>query len=201
MTDAGELKLNIGCGTSGIGGWVNLDNSPSILLSRLPLGRRIFRTPDWPRDVRRADVRKRIPFPDSSVWCIYSSHTFEHFTYEESRTVARECHRVLRPGGVLRIVVPDLGILVRDYLADSADAMASHRFISRLLLTAGLRDIVHAGAHHKQMFDARSLVHVLREVGFPTPEVSTFGSSRIAQIAEIELESRRSESLYVEATR
>jgi predicted SAM-dependent methyltransferase len=201
MIDAGELKLNIGCGTSGIEGWVNLDNSPSILLSRLPLGRRIFRTPDWPRDVRRADVRKRIPFPDSSVWCIYSSHTFEHFTYEESRTVARECHRVLRPGGVLRVVVPDLGILVRDYLADSADAMASHRFISRLLLTAGLRDIVHAGAHHKQIFDARSLVHVLREVGFPTPEVSTFGSSRIAQIAEIELESRRSESLYVEATR
>jgi hypothetical protein len=51
------------------------------------------------------------------------------------------------------------------------------------------------------MFDARSLVHMLTEVGFPTPEVSTFGSSRIAQIAEIELESRRFESLYVEATR
>jgi len=201
MTGDSELKLNIGCGTSGIEGWVNLDNSPSILLSQLPLGKRIFRTPDWPRDVRRVDVRKRIPFPDSSAWCIYSSHTFEHFTYEESRTVARECHRVLRPGGVLRIVVPDLGILVRDYLADSADPLASHRFISRLLLTAGLRDIVHAGAHHKQMFDARSLVHLLREVGFPAPEVSTFGSSRIAQIAAIELESRRSESLYVEATR
>jgi predicted SAM-dependent methyltransferase len=133
------------------------------------------------------------PIPDSSVWCIYSSHAFKHFTYKESRTVARECHRVLRPGGVLRIVVPDLGILVRDYLADRADAMASHRIISRLLLTAGLRDIVHAGAHHKQMFDARSLVHVLREVGFPTPEVSTFGSRRIAQIEELELESRRSE--------
>jgi predicted SAM-dependent methyltransferase len=201
MTDDGELKLNVGCGTSGIEGWVNLDNSPSILLSRLPLGSRIFRTPDWPRDVRRVDVRKRIPFPDSSARCIYSSHTFEHFTYEESRTVARECYRVLRPGGVLRIVVPDLGIFVRDYLADSANAMASHRFISRLLLTAGLRDVVHAGAHHKQMFDARSLVHLLSEVGFPAPEVSTFGSSRIAQIAAIELESRRSESLYVEATK
>src|SRR5215831_11591422 len=144
MSDGGELKLNIGCGTSGIEGWVNLDNSPTILLSRLPLGRRIFQTLDWPRNVRRADVRKGISFPDSSVWCIYSSHTFEHFTYEDSLTVARECHRVLRPGGVLRIVVPDLGIFVCDYLADSADGMAFHRFISRLLLTAGVRDIVHA---------------------------------------------------------
>jgi hypothetical protein len=112
MTDAAELKLNIGCGTSGIEGWVNIDNSPSILLSRLPLGNRIFRTPDWPRDVRRVDVRKRIPYPDASVARIYSSHT-----------------------------------------------------------------------------------------GFPTPEVSAFGSSRIADIAEIELESRRSESLYVEAAK
>ncbi len=67
--------------------------------------------------MRRADVRKRIPYPDASVACIYSSHTFEHFSYEESRAVARECFRVLKPGGILRIVVPDLGIMVRDYLA------------------------------------------------------------------------------------
>lgn len=201
VTGAVELKLNIGCGTSGIEGWVNIDNSPTIVLSRLPFGRRIFRTPDWPRGMRRADVRKRIPFPNSSVSCIYSSHTFEHFTYEESRAVARECFRVLRPGGILRIVVPDLGIMVRDYLAGDADPMASHRFISRLLLTASVRDIVHAGAHHKQMFDARSLAHMLQAAGFLAPECSTFGRSRIAEIAEIELESRRSESLYMEVVR
>jgi predicted SAM-dependent methyltransferase len=205
MTDGtmtvAELKLNIGCGTSGIEGWVNIDNSPSILLSRLPLGKRIFKTPDWPRDVRRADVRKRIPFGDASVACIYSSHTFEHFSYEESLAVARECFRVLQPGGILRIVVPDLGIMVRDYLGDTSDPMASHRFVSRLLLTANIRDLVHAGAHHKQMFDGRSLIHMLQEAGFATPELSTFGSSRIDEIAEIELESRRCESLYVEGAR
>jgi predicted SAM-dependent methyltransferase len=199
--DAAELKLNIGCGTSGIEGWVNIDNSPTILLSRLPFGRRIFRTPEWRGGVRRADVRKRIPFPDSSVSCIYSSHTFEHFTYEESRAVALECFRVLRVGGILRIVVPDLGLMVRDYLADSADPMASHTFVSRLLLTASVREIVHAGSHHKQMFDERSLAHLLQEAGFGAPEIMTFGSSRIAEISKIELESRRFESIYVEATK
>src|SRR5258706_701623 len=154
MAAAAELKLNIGCGTSGIEGWVNIDNSPSILLSRLPFGRRIFRTPDWPRDVRRADVRKRIPFFDASVLYIYSSHTFEHFTYDESLAVAKECFRVLQPGGILRIVVPDLGTIVRDYLADTANPKASHRFIGRLLLTSGVRDALQPGAHHKPKFDA-----------------------------------------------
>jgi SAM-dependent methyltransferase len=201
MAAAPELKLNIGCGTSGIPGWVNIDNSPTILLSRLPFGRRIFRTPDWPSDVRRADVRKRIPFSDSSVSYIYSSHTFEHFTYEESLAVAKECFRVLKSGGILRVVVPDLDNIVRDYLADTSNPKASHRFIGRLLLTGNVRDLLHPGAHHKQMFDANSLVHLLREAGFASPAVSAFGSSRIPDIAEIELESRRSESLYVESVR
>jgi hypothetical protein len=58
----GEIKLNIGCGTSVAEGWVNIDNSPTVLLSRLPFGRQVFRTPDWPRSVRRMDVRKRIAF-------------------------------------------------------------------------------------------------------------------------------------------
>lgn len=196
-----ELKLNIGCGTSGVKGWVNIDNSPTILLSRLPWGRRIFRTPDWPRDVRRMDVRKRIAFPGSSVSCIYSSHTFEHFSYEESLAVARECFRVLKPGGILRIVVPDLAIAVREYLADTADPKASHRLVGRLLLGGSVRDLLHPGAHHKQMFDERSLAHMLKEAGFATPEVREFGNSRIPDIARIELESRRSESLYVESAR
>jgi predicted SAM-dependent methyltransferase len=147
------------------------------------------------------DVRKRITFPDASVRYIYSSHTFEHFSYEDSLKVARECYRVLAPGGVLRIVVPDLGILVRDYLSDAENPRASHRFIERLLLVGGVRDVVHPGAHHKQMFDGRSLVHMLRDAGFSAPEVSAFGQSRIPRIEEIELESRRRESLYVECVK
>jgi predicted SAM-dependent methyltransferase len=197
----GEIKLNIGCGISVAEGWVNIDNSPTVLLSRLPFGRQIFRTPNWPRSVRRMDVRKRITFPDASVRYIYSSHTFEHFSYEDSLKVARECYRVLAPGGVLRIVVPDLGILVRDYLSDAENPRASHRFIERLLLVGGVRDVVHPGAHHKQMFDGRSLVHMLRDAGFSAPEVSAFGQSRIPRIEEIELESRRRESLYVECVK
>jgi predicted SAM-dependent methyltransferase len=195
-----KLKINIGCGLSGTPGWCNIDNSPTIPLSRLKLGRLLFRTPAWPKDVRRHDVKKGLPFADQSVSCIYSSHTFEHFSWAESLAVAKECFRVLRPGGVLRVVVPDLRLIAREYLRDS-DPMASHRFVDRLLLRHTIHDLFHRGAHHSQMFDESSLIALLRRAGFEQPAVSNFMQSRIADITLIELEQRKHESLYVESVR
>ncbi len=196
----GDLKINIGSGLSGAPGWYNIDNSPTILLSRIPLGRRLLRTPDWPKDVHRHDVKKGLPFADQSASYIYSSHTFEHFTWVESLRVAKECLRVLRPGGVLRIVVPDLRLIVREYLEDS-NPLASRRFLDRLALSHTFHDWVHPGANHSQLFDERSLTHLLQQAGFPHSEVSRFMESRIPDIARIELTERKSESLYVEGVK
>jgi predicted SAM-dependent methyltransferase len=145
-------------------------------------------------------VKKGLPFADQSVSCIYSSHTFEHFSWAESLAVAKECFRVLRPGGVLRVVVPDLQLIAREYLRDS-DPMASHRFVDRLLLRHTIHDLFHRGAHHSQMFDESSLIALLRQGGFEQPAVSSFMQSRIADITLVELEQRKHESLYVESVR
>ena len=193
-------RINIGSGISGAPGWFNIDNSPTVLLSRIPVVRRMSRIPRWPADVRRVDVRKGLPFEDATVSCIYSSHTFEHFTWEESLKVATECFRILLPGGVLRIVVPDLGALMRDYLRDGAP-LASHSFLHRLSLTHNIFDLLHPGSHHSQMFDEKSLIHLFLQAGFASPAVMAFGHSRIPDITEVELESRKRESLYVEAVR
>jgi SAM-dependent methyltransferase len=195
---AAPLCVNIGCGTDAPEGWYNIDNSPTIWMSRLPLVRRLFGTPVWPRSVRHHDVLKGLPFADGSVDFIYSSHTFEHFTYAQSLAVSKECFRALRRGGVLRVAVPDLEGMVRDYLAESSP-MASHRLIDRLLLRHTWRDFLHSGAHHRQMFDGRSLVAMLREAGFCDVHVSQFGYSRIPDVMRVELESRKAESVYVEA--
>jgi len=193
-----EIKINIGCGVSGVPGWVNLDNSPTILLSRLPLLKRWLAIPAWPRDVLRRDVRRGLPFPDDSVSYIYSSHTFEHFAFDESLALGKECFRVLKEGGILRVVVPDLALVVKEYLADPSD-LASHRFLDRLSIRQSLRDIVHPGSHHSQMLDARSLTCLLRRAGFAEPEVSSFRQSAMPDIEAIELDIRKRESLYVEA--
>jgi hypothetical protein len=105
---------------------------------------------------------------------------------------------VLKIGGILRIAVPDLELIVKWYLADR-EPLASHRFIDRLALGHTVQELLHPGSNHSQMFAARSLVHLLRSAGFDNPEVSRYRTSGIPEIEKIEREVRRNESLYVEA--
>ena len=70
----------------------------------------------WPPHVLGADLRRGIPFPDGEFDAVYHSHVLEHFDREGGLRLLRECHRVLQPGGCLRVVVPDLESIARGYL-------------------------------------------------------------------------------------
>ena len=131
---------------------------------------------------------------------IYSSHAFVHFSHEASLRLVRECFRVLERGGTIRIAVPDLRLIVDDYLS-SPEPNASHEFISRLMMGQTLRGFLHVGSHHSQMFDCSSLMDLLRRGGFADPRERTFRTSAIPNIESLEVESRKDESLYVEAQR
>ncbi len=91
-------KLNIGCGDHFHADWCNIDvrsTEPSVL---------------------EYDVRKGLPFDDDSFDFIYHSHVLEHLTNFDGERLMIECRRVLRPGGVLRVVVPDLETIATLYL-------------------------------------------------------------------------------------
>ncbi|WP_186774797.1 class I SAM-dependent methyltransferase [Allorhodopirellula solitaria] len=68
------------------------------------------------RAVLAANLRESFPFEDSFFDVVYSSHVLEHFTRKEANQFIQECMRILKPGGVVRIVVPDLELLCRKYL-------------------------------------------------------------------------------------
>jgi len=98
--------LNIGCGSRFHPAWINID-----LVAVSP-------------HVRQYDLRKGLPFADASLDACYSSHVLEHLTSEAAEASLREQFRALKSGGVVRVVVPDLEGIVREYvrLLEAAEA-------------------------------------------------------------------------------
>jgi len=71
------------------------------------------------------DLRRPLPFPDNTFDVVYHSHTLEHFDAEQGLQLMRECHRVLTPRGIIRVVVPDLEQIARSYVAALEEASRS----------------------------------------------------------------------------
>lgn len=70
---------------------------------------------DYPHIDHRSDIRHLPMFPDASADLLYSCHALEYFDRVEALEVLREWRRVLKPGGVLRLAVPDFEALVQVY--------------------------------------------------------------------------------------
>jgi hypothetical protein len=145
------------------------------------------------------------------VVAIYSEHAFEHLYIEsEGKPFLRECLRVLRPSGVMRIVVPDAGAYLRAY-CQAWEPLAAMRPLERT--AQGGRDtwlgdtyqtpmqlinaVFRQGTAHKYAYDGETLSLLLREVGFSRVIVQDFGIS-IDQGMASDYDARRTESLYVE---
>ncbi|GHV68650.1 hypothetical protein FACS1894199_16220 [Bacteroidia bacterium] len=92
-----EKLLNVGCGTKIHPDWVNID-----MVSYSP-------------KVKVVNLLKGIPFPDNFFDVVYHSQVLEHIPKEKAAAFIKECHRVLKPNGILRVVVPDLEDIVNEY--------------------------------------------------------------------------------------
>ena len=90
--------LNLGCGARFHQDWVNVSFTSTG------------------RGVIAANLCKGIPFPEETFDLVYHSHLLEHFSKVDAPKFLHECYRVLRPGGIIRVVVPDLEAIARQYL-------------------------------------------------------------------------------------
>lgn len=90
--------INIGCGNNFHTDWVNMDfaiNSKYVI---------------------QYDITKGIPYYDNFFDVVYNSHVLEHLKKIEAFQFIKECHRVLKPGGIIRVVVPDLEVITKEYI-------------------------------------------------------------------------------------
>ena len=99
--------LNLGCGFNFHKEWINVDmisNSPYVISHNLFKG---------------------IPFHNNRFDVIYNSQVLEHFSKEKASNFVRECFRVLKPGGIMRVGVPDLENIVNEYLKQLHENIAN----------------------------------------------------------------------------
>lgn len=94
----GLHRVNLGCGSRFHPSWINID---------------MRATGDG---VIAHDLSKGIPLPDQSCDVVYHSHVLEHIPRERAPQFLGECYRVLAPGGIIRVAVPDLERICRTYL-------------------------------------------------------------------------------------
>ena len=190
MADAAGVLLNIGSGPAVAPRWISIDGSwqarfagnaiAAGLVSRFT-GRQVGH---WPAGIRCLDVRRGLPFADNTVSVVYSSHMIEHLFRDEAAAFLREVRRVLAPGGICRIVVPDLRSMVRWYVERDGAASASYEAprSDTLMEMLGVssqaappRSILGVYRRftdfdrHKWMYDEPGLAALFRESGFACP--------------------------------
>lgn len=143
----------------------------------------------------RIDLLEPFPFPDNSIDKIYSSHVFEHFHTHQLEFILSECRRVLKPGGVISVCVPNAEIHLNAY--NNPDAFdpdrfcrykPGYRFYSKIDY---INYIAYMGGHHFHMFDQENLIQLLKVNGFR--KVSSRGFD-----PELDLQARDYESIYVQ---
>ena len=209
------IRINVGCGTTPIDGWINFDNSLAIKLANSPflyllvkflklLSKQNIENVEWNKKnkIHFADATKKIPLETNSVECVYTSHMLEHISRDGALVFLSEALRVLKTNGVLRISVPDLRIAINNYLTDD-DANEFMEYISVQAPPIGnlkekLKLMVSGYRHHQWMYDGKSLSVLMEESGFRDVRVYSKGETSIKNLNGLNLHERSEESVYVE---
>lgn len=170
----GKIKLNVGsCQTMFHHGWQNLDV--------LDLG-------PWAQQYGyqfvRCDLRAGLPYQTGTVDLLFAHHVLEHLSYEEGLQFLRDCRRVLKPGGAMRLAVPNAKVLIGKYLQrELGDFDELNETCAKTdFQAAKYWELLHSG--HAAAYDTYTLKHQLEAAGFVTFKGS-FRQTEVAAVKQV----------------
>jgi predicted SAM-dependent methyltransferase len=168
-------KLQIGAGSNNLQGWLNTDIEPEQGQAYL-------------------DATKPFPLPDQSIHFIFSEHVIEHLSYSDGLAMLKECHRVLAPGGKVRIATPNLQRFVNLFRQDKSDdlrrymegklrwhAWPKNPSTECFILNLELREF-----GHRFVYDVETLRGSLTSAGLQPAGEFTPGQSDVAELKGVE---------------
>jgi SAM-dependent methyltransferase len=171
------LRLNLGAGG------VHLDGFVSV-------------------DLRGADVNHDLaempwPFEDGSATAILASHVLEHFDQKAGALFLRECARILKPGGVLSVAVPDMDKFIEARLTGRWELLGGYLWTDLNDLLGGGLSEPRTEQRHKHMYSWGSLAWALWDAGLQPKRVGFDGSA----LGLVHTPAYRAISLYVDAVK
>ncbi len=186
--------LNLGCGSVIAKNFINID---FFFNKSIDFG---------------ADFRYPLRICDASIDGVFCEHTFEHFTYNTNQMLFKECHRILKPGGILRIIVPDLSLFIKNYIENNLEwfqkweqlmfiaSNSLERAKRRLKTPLEAISFVTQEYGHLSAWDMDTLMGYLKESGFSEIKRTSFMSGEDKMLLlDDSSEARRFVSIYLEA--
>ena len=171
--------LQIGCGHHRLPNWLNVD----ISYDRCAEGAVYM------------DAGEPFPIPDASIDYVFSEHLFEHLTFPQAENMLKECHRVLKPRGIMRIATPNLQFLVDLY--QNPEKTINKRYIEWSANGGGgglkipnspvyVINKFHTEWGHQIIYDAETLKALLINNGFDEICMCNIGESKHEELRNVE---------------
>lgn len=203
----GQVKVNLGCGLAVTKGWINVDASLNALVASWPRfmhkvlyrlsGANRYYSLDQYCDLLgnhifvHHDLSHSLPLKDQTADFVYSSHFLEHLFRPDAERLLTECLRVLKPGGMVRVCIPDLAYAVSLYLRGEKEKMLEAYFF--------VEDKGSFLSRHKYMYDYELLSKLLEKIGFVQITLCSFQKGKTPDIEN--LDNRPEDTLFVEAVK
>lgn len=185
------IGLNLGCGPNILEGWRNTDIEPID------------------KRVEYLDASKPFPIEDESLAFIFSEHMFEHLSYQDGKNMLRECYRVLKPNGVLRLSLPTLDFLVNLFI--NRREKKENEYIEWSIKSfdeSGCKDdIIDSKAcfvinnfyrlwGHKMLYDIDTIFEMLHNAGFKGVRCALNDDSIIEELRNVNCHARHIGKLF-----
>ena len=192
--------------------WLNFDASPTLRISRVPVLGFLVKgslNAAFPENVRFGDIVKGLPVKENSCTGVYCSHVLEHLSLNDFRIALKNTFKILLPGGIFRLVMPDLAEMGKSYLEakKKSEADAAIRFMknSGLALESrqkGMKAMIESSfgnARHQWLWDYESAEMELKNAGFKDIRRCSFGDCKDEMFQYVEAEDRFRSALAIEA--